>query len=352
MYTQTKTSEVPVCSGRKRQFDRTDCVNTSTKVVPIDPNNGNRAPGVNSSIPPDASHYSATGSSTSILVQSLKGSPCQRSMWYLHRMIVVVTLWIMCCCSSEAFASRSNNSFFGRKLGTAGYFRGGSSSTSGTTTTTKSVSDTSTSTLTCVMQAPPRITSTINGGFNNDDSNYNEKKQKNGVEQSSSVIPNGAAFYRSQRKIDRMDDTTMNDKKGTKASIAVQDVITAAVHVAETKLPTDIGQFQLRAYRIPDRNGNNQEGATPMAQQEPCVIYSRDKPPFGNATHLAQHVPVRIHDQCLTSEVFGSQRYDTMIFSSKSGIFLSIFYTLPHNFKHVCMLGVTVRSSYIWHCNT
>ena len=326
MYTQTKTSEVPVCSARKRQFDRTDCVNTSTKVVPIDPNNGNRAPGVNSSIPPDASHYSATGSSTSILVQSLKGSPCQRSMWYLHRMIVVVTLWIMCCCSSEAFASRSNNSFFGRKLGTAGYFRGGSSSTSSTTTTTtKSVSDTSTSTLTCVMQAPPRITSTINGGFNNDDSNYNEKKQKNGVEQSSSVIPNGAAFYRSQRKIDRMDDTTMNDKKGTKASIAVQDVITAAVHVAETKLPTDIGQFQLRAYRIPDRNGNNQEGATPMAQQEPCVIYSRDKPPFGNATHLAQHVPVRIHDQCLTSEVFGSQRYDTMIFSSKSGMFCQFF---------------------------
>ena len=327
MYTQTKTSEVPVCSARKRQFDRTDCVNTSTKVVPIDPNNGNRAPGVNSSIPPDASHYSATGSSTSILVQSLKGSPCQRSMWYLHRMIVVVTLWIMCCCSSEAFASRSNNSFFGRKLGTAGYFRGGSSSTSSTTTTTtKSVSDTSTSTLTCVMQAPPRITSTINGGFNNDDSNYNEKKQKNGVEQSSSVIPNGAAFYRSQRKIDRMDDSTMNDKKGTKASIAVQDVITAAVHVAETKLPTDIGQFQLRAYRIPDRNGSNQEGATPMAQQEPCVIYSRDKPPFGNATHFAQHVPVRIHDQCLTSEVFGSQRYDTMIFSSKSGMFCQFLY--------------------------
>jgi hypothetical protein len=63
--------------------------------------------------------------------------------------------------------------------------------------------------------------------------------------------------------------------------------------VAETKLPTDMGQFQLRAYRVP---------GAPIGQ-EPCVIYSRDNPPFGK-----EHVPVRIHDQCLTSEVFRSQR--------------------------------------------
>jgi GTP cyclohydrolase II len=64
--------------------------------------------------------------------------------------------------------------------------------------------------------------------------------------------------------------------------------------VAETKLPTDLGQFQLRAYRVP---------GAPLGQ-EPCVIYSRDRPPFGQSS-----VPVRIHDQCLTSEVFRSQRY-------------------------------------------
>jgi len=69
-------------------------------------------------------------------------------------------------------------------------------------------------------------------------------------------------------------------------------------YVAETKLPTDIGQFQLRAYRVP---------GAPLGQ-EPCVIYCRDKPPFG-VTDWAEHVPVRIHDQCLTSEVFRSQRY-------------------------------------------
>ena len=62
--------------------------------------------------------------------------------------------------------------------------------------------------------------------------------------------------------------------------------------VAETKLPTDIGQFQLRAYRTRDSN----------SVLEPCVIYSRSKPP------TAKSVAVRIHDQCITSEVFRSQR--------------------------------------------
>ena len=70
--------------------------------------------------------------------------------------------------------------------------------------------------------------------------------------------------------------------------------------MAETKLPTDIGQFQLRAYRVP---------GAPVGQ-EPCVIYSRDKPPFGSASAA---VPVRIHDQCLTSEVFRSQRYVVVV---------------------------------------
>ena len=69
-------------------------------------------------------------------------------------------------------------------------------------------------------------------------------------------------------------------------------------YVAETKLPTDVGAFQLRGYRIP---------GAPLGQ-EPCVIYCRDKPPFGQNGVPAAGVPVRIHDQCLTSEVFRSQR--------------------------------------------
>lgn len=88
--------------------------------------------------------------------------------------------------------------------------------------------------------------------------------------------------------------------------ILAADPIVPAEYVAETKLPTDIGQFQLRAYRV---------AGLPVGT-EPCVIYARDKPPFGvgtdavtGALNLSQHVPVRIHDQCLTSEVFRSQRY-------------------------------------------
>lgn len=74
-------------------------------------------------------------------------------------------------------------------------------------------------------------------------------------------------------------------------------------HIAETNLPTDIGHFRLRAYRV-------EEGMQEILQNmhvgtEPCVIYSTAKPPFGQ-----KDVPVRIHDQCFTSEVFRSQRCD------------------------------------------
>ena len=72
--------------------------------------------------------------------------------------------------------------------------------------------------------------------------------------------------------------------------------------VAETNLPTEIGMFKLRAYRVP-------QGSNPFIGTEPCVIYNADKPPFlGINAELAQDVPIRVHDQCLTSEVLGSQR--------------------------------------------
>lgn len=64
--------------------------------------------------------------------------------------------------------------------------------------------------------------------------------------------------------------------------------------VAEADLPTNFGLFRMRGYAV--------EPAHPVL--EPCVIYAADKPPFGSSSA----VPVRIHDQCLTSEVFGSLR--------------------------------------------
>ena len=105
------------------------------------------------------------------------------------------------------------------------------------------------------------------------------------------------------------------------------DTLVPATYVAETNLPTSYGHFRIRAYRIED-DGRDSEpnplGAGAGLGSEPCVIYCTDKPPFGAGgtgedrvvggggggvgVGGARDVPMRIHDQCFTSEVFGSQR--------------------------------------------
>lgn len=80
--------------------------------------------------------------------------------------------------------------------------------------------------------------------------------------------------------------------------------------IAETELPTDIGRFRLRAYRI---CSSTREGALgEYIGKEPCVIYAKHHPPgkMGGNKNRESRVPVRIHDQCFTSEVFGSKRCD------------------------------------------
>ena len=85
----------------------------------------------------------------------------------------------------------------------------------------------------------------------------------------------------------------------------VDDQVVPATFIADTCLPTDVGQFRLRAYRQEgSANGNDFTG------REPSVIYAADKPPFGTDGAFEEGVHVRIHDQCLTSEVFGSKRYE------------------------------------------
>jgi len=94
---------------------------------------------------------------------------------------------------------------------------------------------------------------------------------------------------------------TANGKSTQANGVSAADALQDATYVAETNLPTDLGDFRLRAYRTaPSSN--------PFAGNEPCVIYSTDKPPFGKNGKLEIGVPVRVHDQCLTSEVFGSRR--------------------------------------------
>jgi len=85
----------------------------------------------------------------------------------------------------------------------------------------------------------------------------------------------------------------------------VEDKPIPAEFIAETALPTDIGQFRLRAYRTAENAAGNE-----YTGREPTVIYAAHKSPFGVEGKLKQGVHIRVHDQCLTSEVFGSRRCD------------------------------------------
>ena len=94
-----------------------------------------------------------------------------------------------------------------------------------------------------------------------------------------------------------------------------QDPITPCTYIAETNLPTDIGMFRLRAYRVNNELDFLKLEKNKFFGTEPCVIYSLDKSPLGIheegelKSELDDAIPVRIHDQCVTSEVFRSKRY-------------------------------------------
>ena len=71
----------------------------------------------------------------------------------------------------------------------------------------------------------------------------------------------------------------------------VPRAVSAVFFVAETRLPTHRGDYRVRAYR------DNNDGT------EPIAIVSGD-------VRGMDRVPVRVHDECLTSEVLGSLKCD------------------------------------------
>ena len=134
---------------------------------------------------------------------------------------------------------------------------------------------------------------TINGGTT--ETIAFVSKRTNGVHKSSNGSNNN------NNKHNKNGVSSNNKKRVDDANF--MDVPIPASFVAETNLPTDVGQFRLRAYRTP-------QASNEFTGNEPCVIYATDKPPFGDSNGgFRENVPVRIHDQCLTSEVFRSQRY-------------------------------------------
>jgi len=121
-----------------------------------------------------------------------------------------------------------------------------------------------------------------------------QKKSKKKGFQASATFTTGIS-------IDKVNGEGPNEKAAIEG-MSESDGPMATMHIAETNLPTDIGHFRLRAYRV---NEDSQTLRNKYVGGEPCVIYSPRHPPFGESG-----VPVRIHDQCLTSEVFRSQRCD------------------------------------------
>jgi GTP cyclohydrolase II len=176
-------------------------------------------------------------------------------------------------------------------------------------------------------------TSSRRRGSTSDSNENNIPSTKNGrFVISSKVNVNGYGLFVNEDAIGKRNgvDTSINDENTiistrgggvdvnavkTEESDDTSDFATDTTRVqfvAETKLPTSIGQFRLRAYKIP---------GSPVGYRDPCVIYYHTKPPpyFGimnddtnndsSTTQQQEHpIPVRIHDQCITSEVFGSQR--------------------------------------------
>ena len=74
-------------------------------------------------------------------------------------------------------------------------------------------------------------------------------------------------------------------------AVPLPRTLSSVLFVAETKLPTHRGTYRVRAYR--DHN----DGSEPLA-----IVY-------GDVSRL-ENVPVRVHDECLTSEVLGSLKCD------------------------------------------
>jgi hypothetical protein len=188
-------------------------------------------------------------------------------------MVSFLILSLVGFCASEALVS-SCTSFLPRSLWT----RGGAEATR--------------SPFRAVLQVPRSRTSQSGVGYSNSADGEVGKNNKK------SVTTNGAGTGTAD--VDFKSKQPKNGSSNKEAFDFIDEAVPAAF-VAETSLPTDVGEFRLRAYRT-------KQGTNPHAGNEPCVIYSVDKSPFGIDGDLREDVPIRLHDQCLTSEVFRSQR--------------------------------------------
>jgi GTP cyclohydrolase II len=79
--------------------------------------------------------------------------------------------------------------------------------------------------------------------------------------------------------------------------MAQNPFVPALEQLAEAPIPTRFGRFELRVYRWDDPD------AHPALSKEHCALIMGD-------LRGRRNVPVRVHSECLTSEVFGSLKCD------------------------------------------
>ena len=93
-----------------------------------------------------------------------------------------------------------------------------------------------------------------------------------------------------------MAQATLSDVRPMDSSTRARALPTLEA-LAQAPLPTRFGRFQVRVYRWDD------EAAHPALSKEHCALVMGD-------LHGRRNVPVRVHSECLTSEVFGSLKCD------------------------------------------
>jgi len=208
---------------------------------------------------------------------------CTRRIWLSPCIISFLSFSLVGFCSSEALVSSSTSSFLPRSLWT---IRGGSEGT------------VSKPTLTCVLQM----------GVGDEERVDGSSKTKTVMDTKIKGAGTDTVAFVTKRKngVAKVNGKSQKAKTAVIPNGDVMDVPIPVKFIAETNLPTDVGLFRLRAYRT-EQSVNEYSG------NEPCVIYAADKPPFGNNGEFMEGVPVRIHDQCMTSEVFRSKRCVTVI---------------------------------------
>lgn len=113
------------------------------------------------------------------------------------------------------------------------------------------------------------------------------------------------APVKDEKRITNESSETELEAKMKVRGMEVLDMPMPTSYVAETKLPTDVGHFRMRAYRIDEDMQELHMQRSKHVGIEQIVIYNPKYPPFGKSG-----VTLRIHDQCITSEIFFSNRRD------------------------------------------